>query len=106
MDLTQERLMELIRYDPVTGIFTWIKKPSLTGRVMVGTVAGYFGSGGVKLINIDGVAYNADRLAFLYMTGKHVKYIKHIDCVSSNCKWSNMVEITKQEMMERHSHKF
>lgn len=107
MELTQERLKELLHYDPDTGVFTWLAKADpVKSRTVIGSVAGYFGSGGEKLIAFDGVAHRADRLAFLYMTGKHVKYIKHINCIPSNCQWSNMIETTKQEMRDRHTHKF
>ena len=107
MELTRDRLMELLHYDPVTGLFTWIAKADpVKSRTQIGSIAGYFGSGGEKLIAFDGLAHRADRLAFLYMTGKHVKYIKHINCIQSCCKWDNLVEIPKQEMRDRHCHKF
>ncbi|HKY44903.1 MAG TPA: HNH endonuclease [Pyrinomonadaceae bacterium] len=65
--LTQSRLQELLHYDPETGVFCW--KVNRRGKAKAGTTAGTISEGYV-LIRIDGTAYRANRLAFLYMTGK------------------------------------
>ena len=88
--LTQERLHELLVYYPDTGIFMWREHDDLCRR-RHNTVAGHFGAGAVKLIAIDRVNYRSDQLAFLYMTGKMPKYIKHLNGAVSCCKLDNLV---------------
>lgn len=63
MTLTQERLKELLEYNPETGLF--IRKQN-KGKFKKGDEAGYNVAGYVY-ITIDGNAYPAHRLVFLYM---------------------------------------
>ena len=65
--LTAERLREVLSYDPLTGVFLW--KVSTGRRVRVGGVAGYLDEDGYLRIRIDGTAYRAHRLAWLYAHG-------------------------------------
>lgn len=80
--LTQERLKELLKYDPETGLFTWIsRKP----KVKLNTIAGYKTKRGYILIGVDRVYYFGHRLAFFYMTGQWPKeVIDHINCIKSD----------------------
>jgi hypothetical protein len=64
-ELTQERLKELLKYDPETGIFTW-----LVGRKMAGKIAGSVNSEGYCQIGIKGKLHLAHRLAWIFVTGK------------------------------------
>lgn len=64
--ITQERLKELLTYDPATGEFRWIVS---RGPNRAGNSAGCIDKAGYRIIEIDGKAYRAARLAFLYMTG-------------------------------------
>jgi hypothetical protein len=68
VDLTAERLRELLHYEPLTGIFTWLV--STNGRVIVGDVAGCVGEDGYSRISIDGRKYMAHRLAWFYVHGE------------------------------------
>lgn len=82
------RLKELLDYDPVTGQFFWLIKPSI--RVDIGDIAGRKTMGGYIEIIIKGKIHKAHRLAFLIMTGfmpsgqvDHINGIRHDNCFSN-----------------------
>jgi hypothetical protein len=64
--LTQERLKELLHYEPETGTFTWVKaRPGCKLGATAGTINCY----GYVQIMLDRVTYRAHRLALLYVHG-------------------------------------
>jgi hypothetical protein len=92
--MTQNDLKQLISYDPVNGIFTWLKRPYSRPE---GTVAGSINLGYVR-ITVNHKSYFAHRLAWLWMTGEWpVKMIDHIDGNKSNNSWSNLREASNSE---------
>lgn len=65
--LTQERLKELLRYEPETGLFYWVKaRPGVTNGKQAGCLQK---TNGYVVIRIDRVLYLAHRLAYFYMHG-------------------------------------
>lgn len=64
--MNHQRLLELLDYDTVTGIFT--RKISLSSRSPVGSVAGSTNKG-YCFIRVDGKRYAAHRLAWFYVHG-------------------------------------
>ena len=91
--LTQERLKELLSYNPDTGLFTW-NKPGL-GRRSNG-VAGNTQPGEYTKIKIDYVLYTASRLAFLYMEGYFPEHqVDHINRNRSDNRWVNLRHVTQ-----------
>jgi hypothetical protein len=64
MELTAERLRELLDYDPETGVFRW-KMNRRRGKV-----AGTLRPDGYRQIGIDGCLYLEHRLAWLYVNGE------------------------------------
>lgn len=95
--IRQERLKELLEYDPETGDWIWINAPKHNTRHN-GKVAGHLRRDGYRLIRIGGVAYYTGRLAFLYMTGHWPKdEVDHIDRDPSNDKWVNLREATSSD---------
>lgn len=63
--LTQERLKELVHYDPETGIFTLLT--SRGNKAKVGDIVGHKHTTGYVRIKLDGKLYEAHRLVWLYM---------------------------------------
>lgn len=88
MQLTYERLRELLSYDPETGVFTRLKSG---GGMAVGSVSGHKEHRGYTRINIDRKLYRAHRLAWLYMTGAMPDgVIDHIDGDAANDRFINL----------------
>lgn len=87
--LTQAELKEILNYDPETGIFTWNKR--ITNRINKGHEAGSIHPDGRVKIGINGKAFRADRLAWLYMTGSvpHRSLIHKNDDVGDST-WTNL----------------
>lgn len=90
-NLTAERLRDFLHYDPDTGVFTWIARPSRA--VSAGTIAGCPNEHGYRLIQFGGKIYQAHRLAWLYMTGEWPKdQIDHINRTPGDDRWCNLRE--------------
>jgi hypothetical protein len=95
--LTQERLKEILHYDPETGMWTWIKERKYM-NILVGSIAGTVKSNGYLYIGIDRKQYRASRLAFLYMTGKlPPDEVDHKNRVRLYNRWSNLRLVTHSE---------
>jgi hypothetical protein len=88
-ELTQERLKELLEYNPDTGFFTWKES---RGPIHAGDVAGYTSKhcGQYIKVMIDYVKHGAHRLAFLYMTGVIPDEIDHINRDGTDNRWLNL----------------
>lgn len=65
-DISHQRLLEIVNYDPITGIFT---NKARRGRCAPGAVLGSLGSHRYIEIRLDDKLYLAHRLAHFYMTG-------------------------------------
>ncbi len=93
---TQKRLLELLEYDPETGIWTWKVR---RGRMRAGSVAGHLrAKDGYIFISIDGANHLAHSLAYIYMTGTLPDFdLDHRDLVRSNNRWGNLRESTRSQ---------
>ena len=86
-------LKEYIFYNPLTGIFFWVKKPSPLSNKCKDSLAGcYDFSNGYWKIAFRKRTYTAHRLAWFFVNGlsDQNKFIDHIDCNKLNNSISNL----------------
>jgi len=87
MQLTTDKIRELLDYNEETGVFTW--KASLGGTradKIYKKATGY----PLVYVRLFGKKYTASRLAFLWMGKELPKQVDHLDRDSTNNKWSNL----------------
>ena len=94
--ITQERLKELLSYDPLTGVFIWRVDRY---RVKAGDRAGSISpSTGYRVIRVLQKNYGEHRLAWFYMKGEWpLAEIDHEDLNRQNNKWSNLRSATSSQ---------
>lgn len=84
--ITQKRLKELLEYDPLTGVFIWLKPPN--NRRQPGDRAGNIMKSSsckpYRRIGIDHKTYREHHLAWLYIYGKLPQ--EHIDHEDQDCQ--------------------
>jgi hypothetical protein len=87
--LPQERLQEIMHYDPQTGEFRW--RVCANPDSCAGEIAGSNMRSDYWCIHIDGRGYRAHQLAWLYMTGEWGgPAIDHRDGDPFNNRWRNL----------------
>ena len=93
--ITQERLKELLNYDPVSGVFT--RAAYIRGGGKVGSMVGKsVGSSQYRSVCVDGKSYLLHRLAWLYVYGKWpAEFIDHINMDKLDNRISNLREASK-----------
>ena len=102
--LTQQRLKEVLHYDPETGIFTWKYRtdvPKCTNSLFFDKIAGYKNNQGYFFIRINRKLYRSQRLAWLYVHGKWPdNEIDHINGVRHDNRFENLRDVTKSINMQ------
>ena len=100
MELTVERLRELLDYDPLTGLFTWRVKRK--GTLGIGSVAGchdchqYPSGSRYWKIGIDYRRHKRSRLAWLYVYDEWPNgELDHIDGNEGNDAIANLRQATR-----------
>lgn len=97
-ELTVERLREVLRYDPETGVFHWLVS---RGKAAVGAVAGCSDHRGYLVTGIDGKRYYLHRLAVACVTGKMPgELVDHLNGDRSDNRWINLRETTHAVNMQ------
>lgn len=96
--LTAARLREVLDYDRETGVFRWRLRTS--NRVHVGDVAGTPNKNRIEL-RVDGVHYQAHRLAWLHVTGSWPAHeIDHKDGDPGNNAFGNLRDVPRKVNQE------
>ena len=86
--ITQERLKELLQYDPQTGFFTWLVDK---GNARKGNLAGKLNTASYVQIQIDRKQYLAHRLVWMYLYGVFPSLlVDHIDGDKNNNACNNL----------------
>jgi len=93
MDELRARALELLNYNPETGIFT---RRFSRGGYPAGSVAGALCNGYIKIF-IDGKSHSAHRLAFLVIHGHMPDELDHINGDPSDNRIANLREATRRE---------
>jgi hypothetical protein len=104
--LTQERLKELLKYDPETGLF--IRKINTRNSINAGSVAGCLDTSGYIKIKVDSKLYLGHRLVFLYVNGENPKHqVDHINGIRNDNRLINLREAThsENEQNQKRAHK-
>lgn len=95
--LTAAALKELLAYSPDTGRFWWLVGK---GGSLIGAEAGYLSKSYV-VIDIEGEAYSAHRLAVLFMLGRWpVDEVDHRNGRTADNRWANLREATDMEQAQ------
>lgn len=99
--LDQETLKRRLHYDPETGVFTWLETHiHRLGKEAGSVKAGKAGQDGrrYRYINIGGVLYRANRLAWLYMTGHWPDGdVDHENLIRDDNRWANLRDATRAQ---------
>lgn len=97
--VSHERLLKLLSYNPETGLFTWlVSLKGCGGHVKVGKPAGSRHSSGYITISVDGVPYQAHRLAWFYVYAKWpADELDHINRDRADNCISNLKVVSKAE---------
>lgn len=96
--LTQNRLKQVLDYDPHTGVFTRkLKQPGATK----GSVSGSLTREGYLVTSVDSKVYKCHRLAWLYMTGSWPKsQIDHMNGQRSDNRFKNLRDVGQTQNIE------
>jgi len=96
--LTQERLKELLYYNPQFGIF--VRRVATSSSIKVGDIAGSLTRGGYMCFSVNRRLYLAHRLVFLYMEGEFPpNQVDHINGCRADNTWLNIRHATHQDNM-------
>jgi hypothetical protein len=92
--LSLERLRQVLRYEPETGIFYWIHRD--TQKKKLGLNASIVRSHGYLNISIDGQYYYTHRLAWFYVHGEWPKVIDHINGIKTDNRIDNLRSVDQR----------
>lgn len=91
--LTQERLKELLNYNPLTGIFTRLVT---SGGALKGSEVGCLTPKGYLTVQIDGKTYRLNRLAWFYVYGVWPNISDHKNGIRTDNSIDNLRDLSVQ----------
>lgn len=92
---TQELVQSLFDYKD--GVLYWRRATSNRNHKMVGKMAGWVGDQGYAKININGKAYSAHRLIFMFHHGYMPNQVDHVDGDRGNNRIENLRAATHEQ---------
>jgi hypothetical protein len=96
--LTHSKLLQILDYDPISGVFLWKKVAGSRRHMSAGSLAGTVDKMGARVIAIKGCLYYAHRLAWFYV---HKRWphdsIDHRDMNPLNNAISNLRVATRSQ---------
>ncbi|WPH64071.1 endonuclease [Vibrio phage vB_VpP_1] len=92
--ISQKELIDLVNYDPETGIFTWKerKENARFNTRYAGNPVGCIAPEGYMITSLFSRTYRLHTLAWLYMTGVKPIMIDHINGIKTDNRFSNLRE--------------
>lgn len=98
VDISHEQLLQLLSYDPETGLFIWLKR---VGRYHAGSIAGTNPKDGRINLCINYKLVRAHRVAWFYIYGAWPKgEIDHIDGDPTNNRIANLRDVSHAQNMQ------
>lgn len=95
MKVMHKRLLEVLAYEPITGVFRWRVK--IAKNTLVGSIAGTMNDIGYRQIRIDGTIYCEHQLAWFYMTERWAERLDHKNRIRSDNRLENLREATHSQ---------
>lgn len=105
---SQNDLKSVLSYDPITGLFSWVKDIR-AGRnnafllAAAGSLAGNLGTYGYWYLSFGGKRLPAHRCAFLYVNGEYPAKgldVDHINGVRTDNSFVNLRLVTRSQNMQ------
>lgn len=98
--LSADRLREVLKYDPVAGLFVNLVTRSNSSKA--GQVIGCLdNSTGYLKLGLDGGTYHLHRLAWLYVTGEYPQgQIDHINGIRSDNRFCNLRDVPQRTNLQ------
>lgn len=98
--IKHDRLLELLEYDPDTGIFTW--RVDRKRLAKAGSIAGSINGSGYRQISVDGKLYLAHRLAWFYCFQEWPENnIDHINGIRSDNRLYNLQDVPQNKNIQK-----
>jgi hypothetical protein len=96
LELDQNLLQKIFKYEPNTGVLTHAVNTPPRGKL--GTEVGWINGHGYRRISIKGREYPAHKVIWMWMTGTYpLNDIDHIDGDRSNNSWTNLRLSTRSQ---------